>query len=91
MKFPSQSLKRDKSWSEMRTAELTSLIRIPSDCASIDLNRYFRSGLYPSPKSPYTLGREGAGTVAAVGDGVTDFKKGDRVAYFSGEVIPSLS
>lgn len=31
------------------------------------------------PSFPYILGSEGAGTVAAVGEGVDDFKKGDRV------------
>jgi NADPH:quinone reductase len=41
---------------------------------------YHRTGLYPL-KTPFTLGVEGAGIVDAVGDGVTDVKKGDRVAY----------
>jgi NADPH2:quinone reductase len=41
---------------------------------------YFRSGLYKAPM-PLTLGNEGAGEVAAVGDGVTEVKAGDRVAY----------
>lgn len=41
---------------------------------------YKRTGLYAIPL-PATLGEEGAGTVAAVGDGVTDVRVGDRVAY----------
>ncbi len=41
---------------------------------------YHRTGLYPL-KTPFTLGVEGAGIVDAVGDGVTEVKKGDRVAY----------
>ncbi len=49
--------------------------------------RYFRSGLYPAPKFPYVLGREGAGVVTEVGEGVTDVKQGDRVAYMGSEVI----
>lgn len=40
---------------------------------------YQRAGLYPMPL-PYTPGREGAGTVAAVGEGVTALRPGDRVA-----------
>ncbi|WUR12316.1 quinone oxidoreductase [[Empedobacter] haloabium] len=41
---------------------------------------YFRTGLYPQPL-PNGLGQEGAGTVEAVGEGVTHVKVGDRVAY----------
>ena len=41
---------------------------------------YLRTGLYPLPL-PFTLGREGAGVVDAVGPQVTEVKKGDRVAY----------
>lgn len=40
---------------------------------------YQRAGLYPMQR-PYTPGREGAGTVVAVGDGVTTVRVGDRVA-----------
>ncbi len=32
-------------------------------------------------KTPFTLGMEGAGIVDAVGDGVNEIKRGDRVAY----------
>ena len=35
------------------------------------------------PKFPYVLGSDGAGTIAAVGDGVKDLKPGDRVYAFS--------
>lgn len=41
---------------------------------------YKRSGLYKVPL-PSTLGEEGAGTVAAVGEGVDDVRVGDRVAW----------
>jgi NADPH2:quinone reductase len=44
---------------------------------------YFRTGLYKSPL-PTTIGMEGAGTVLAIGDGVTTVKPGDRVAYAGG-------
>ncbi|MDN3565643.1 quinone oxidoreductase family protein [Paeniroseomonas aquatica] len=42
---------------------------------------YFRTGLYKAPSMPVTIGMEGAGVIEAVGDGVTDLKTGDRVAY----------
>jgi NADPH2:quinone reductase len=41
---------------------------------------YKRTGLYKLPL-PATLGEEGAGKVIAVGDGVTDVRVGDRVAW----------
>lgn len=41
---------------------------------------YQRTGLYPQTL-PFSPGNEGAGEVTAVGDGVTDLKVGDRVAY----------
>lgn len=42
---------------------------------------YFRSGLYPIAEFPAVVGMEGAGTITAVGAGVTDFSIGDRIAY----------
>jgi NADPH2:quinone reductase len=44
------------------------------------IDTYQRSGAYKVPL-PATLGQEGAGVVAAVADGVTDIKAGDRVAW----------
>jgi NADPH2:quinone reductase len=44
------------------------------------IDTYHRAGLYPLPL-PATLGQEGAGTVAAVGSGVSGIKAGDRVAW----------
>ena len=41
---------------------------------------YHRTGLYKLPL-PFTPGSEGAGRVEKVGEGVTDVKPGDRVAY----------
>ena len=43
------------------------------------LDTYYRSGLYPRPY-PCGLGNESAGVVQAVGQGVTGFAVGDRVA-----------
>lgn len=51
--------------------------------AAVGLNyidTYHRSGLYPL-KLPSGIGLEAAGTVEAIGDGVTRFKVGDRIAY----------
>lgn len=46
------------------------------------IDTYFRSGLYPAPNGlPFVPGNEGAGIVVALGEGVTDFALGDRVAY----------
>jgi NADPH2:quinone reductase len=44
------------------------------------VDTYQRSGLYPM-QLPGTAGNEAAGVVEAVGPGVTELKKGDRVAY----------
>ncbi|KAJ5746144.1 hypothetical protein N7520_011326 [Penicillium odoratum] len=46
------------------------------------IDTYFRTGLYASPK-PEVLGREGAGTVAAVGPNTSGFQVGDRVAWLA--------
>ena len=40
-----------------------------------------RAGRYKPPALPFTLGSEGAGTVTAVGAGVSEVAVGDRVAY----------
>lgn len=42
---------------------------------------YHRTGLYPVPAMPAVIGNEGAGVVEAVGDGVSEVRVGDRVAY----------
>ncbi|HUO45555.1 MAG TPA: quinone oxidoreductase [Acidimicrobiia bacterium] len=44
------------------------------------MDTYQRKGLYPVDP-PFTLGSEGAGEVLAVGEGVSDFSVGDRVAW----------
>jgi NADPH2:quinone reductase len=41
---------------------------------------YHRTGLYPVPM-PSGMGSEGAGVVEAIGEGVTEVKVGDHVAY----------
>ncbi len=49
-------------------------------CGLNYIDVYFRTGAYPQPL-PAGLGMEGAGVVEAVGEGVTQVKPGDRVAY----------
>ena len=44
------------------------------------IDTYQRSGLYPM-RMPAVLGQEGAGTVDALGEGVSGWAIGDRVAY----------
>jgi len=45
---------------------------------------YHRTGLYPPGDLPVSPGLEGAGEVVSVGEGVGEFKPGDRVAYAGG-------
>lgn len=47
------------------------------------IETYQREGLYPMP-FPFTPGAESSGTVAAVGEGVSDFAVGDPVATAEG-------
>lgn len=42
---------------------------------------YQRTGLYKITDFPATIGSEAGGVIEEVGDGVTDFKAGDRVMY----------
>ncbi|WP_156756485.1 quinone oxidoreductase family protein [Actinokineospora pegani] len=44
------------------------------------IDTYHRGGMYPVDL-PFTIGQEAAGTVTALGDGVTDVAVGDRVAW----------
>ena len=41
-----------------------------------------RSGVIPPSSLPSTIGREAAGVVSAVGEGVTEAKVGDLVTYY---------
>ena len=45
------------------------------------IDTYFRSGLYKAPSLPFVPGVEGAGEIAALGEGVASFQVGERVAY----------
>jgi NADPH2:quinone reductase len=49
------------------------------------IDTYHRTGLYALPL-PSGLGSEAAGVVAALGEGVTNYKIGERVGYCSGAI-----
>ncbi len=59
-------------------------VRVKLAAAGLNyIDIYHRTGAY-SMELPFTPGQEGAGEVDAVGEGVTDLKPGDRVAYAMG-------
>jgi NADPH2:quinone reductase len=60
------------------------LIRMVA-CGLNFIDIYQRTGLYPVPL-PTGLGLEGAGIVEQIGEGVTRFQPGDRVAFCLGPV-----
>jgi len=57
-------------------------VRLRQEAVGLNyIDVYHRSGLYPLAGFPAVIGMEGAGTVEAIGEGVTDLAVGDRVAY----------
>jgi NADPH2:quinone reductase len=61
-------------------------IRVSNAAIGVNfIDTYHRTGLYKI-SLPSGLGLEGAGTIDAIGEGVTHFKPGDRVAYCSGPI-----
>jgi NADPH2:quinone reductase len=61
-------------------AEGQALVRIQAVGVNF-IDVYHRTGLYKVPSLPFTPGQEAAGTVEAVGPGVTGLAAGDRVAW----------
>ncbi len=61
-------------------------VRVKQHAIGINfIDTYFRSGLYPAPGGlPFVGGNEAAGEVVDLGPGVSEFKRGDRVAYVQG-------
>ena len=70
------------SWEEAAVGEPgLGQVRLRQHAVGLNyIDVYHRTGLYPQPL-PLTPGTEGAGVVEEVGDGVTNLKPGDRVAY----------
>ncbi|MBI3437964.1 MAG: quinone oxidoreductase [Proteobacteria bacterium] len=61
-------------------------VRVKNAACGVNfIDTYHRTGLYKIAL-PSGLGQEGAGVVDAIGEGVTQFKVGDRVAYCSGPI-----
>jgi len=69
-------------WEEVEVGEPgPGQVRLRQEAAGLNfIDVYHRTGLYKQ-ELPFTPGVEGAGVVDAVGEGVTDLKVGDRVAY----------
>src|SRR5438874_23620 len=58
-----------------------SQVRVKVAAAGVNfIDIYHRSGQYQVPL-PFPIGREGAGTVEALGDGVSDLRVGQSVAW----------
>ncbi|TVM32791.1 quinone oxidoreductase family protein [Oceanidesulfovibrio marinus] len=70
-------------WEEHNPGEPASgEVRLVHEAVGLNfIDVYFRTGLYPLPSLPAVIGMEGAGVVDKVGEGVTELKEGDRVAY----------
>lgn len=73
----------DAEWPEPNASQV--LVKIHA--AGVNpVDTYLRSGIHAhAPKLPYTPGKDGAGTIEAVGESVTKFKSGDRV-YTAGSI-----
>lgn len=56
-------------------------VRLAVEAAGVNfIDLYQRTGLYPRP-TPFVLGLEGAGKIEAVGEGVSQWRVGQRVAW----------
>jgi NADPH2:quinone reductase len=72
-------------WADPRAGTGEAVVKL--ECAGINyIDVYMRSGQYARSHTyqtplPMTMGMEGGGTVAALGESVTGLKVGDRVAY----------
>ena len=66
-------------------------VRMRHEVAGLNyIDTYHRSGVYKMPL-PTGIGSEAAGVVEAIGDGVSEFKPGDRVCYASGTPLQPVA
>ena len=74
-------------WEEVEVGEPgPGQVRIRHTAVGLNfIDTYHRSGLYPLPL-PSGIGLEAAGVIEAVGEGVEDFKPGDRAGYCTGPI-----
>lgn len=76
-------------WEEVgagETAPAAGEVRLRQHAIGVNfIDIYHRTGLYPLPL-PSGIGMEAAGVVEALGEGVTELKVGDRVAYAGGPI-----
>jgi NADPH:quinone reductase len=74
-------------WEEVEVGEPgPGQVRIRHKAVGLNfIDTYHRSGLYPLPL-PSGIGLEAAGVIEAVGEGVADFKPGDRAGYCTGPI-----
>ena len=72
-------------WDEVAVGEpAPGEVRVRHEAVGLNyIDTYHRSGLYPLPL-PSGLGKEAAGVVEALGEGVSEFRVGDRVTYAGG-------
>ena len=70
-------------WEEVEVgAPGTGQVRLQQSACGLNyIDVYGRTGLYPVGDMPAVLGMEAVGVIDAVGDGVSAFAVGDRVAY----------
>lgn len=70
-------------WSDLKTgAPARGEVRIEQRAVGVNfIDTYYRKGAYPWPMTPLIPGSEASGVVEEIGEHVTEFKPGDRVAY----------
>jgi NADPH:quinone reductase len=70
-------------WTAMETgAPGRGEVRLSQRAVGVNfIDTYYRKGAYPWPAATLIPGGEAAGIVESIGEGIRDFKPGDRVAY----------